>query len=33
MINDVFGPSGAISNQHAANVVHLGNRTPTLHEV
>lgn len=30
MINDVFGPCGAISNQHSANVVHVGNKTPTL---
>lgn len=30
MINDVFGTCRVISNQHSANVMHFGNKTPTL---
>lgn len=30
MINDVFGACRVISNQHSANVMHFGNKTPTL---
>lgn len=30
MINDMFGACRVINNQHWANVMHFGNKTPTL---